>query len=107
MFVDLIPATYSPRQDAIIKVEVVSDKPTNKHPDARGFICITRDWAERLVKAMMDAEAKGEHVAFLNVALWETAGQYGYTGKVTASLDTGRYDVPDAPVDKPTQSDWY
>lgn len=104
---ELIPVTYSPRQDVVIKLQVVRNKPTNKHPDVKGFICITRDWTERLVKAMLDAEAKGEHVAFLNVALWETSGQYGYTGKVTASLDTGRYDVPDVPVDKPIQSDWY
>ena len=104
---ELIPTTYSPRQDVVIKLQVVRDKPTNKHPDVKGFICITRDWTERLVKAMLDAEAKGEHVAFLNVALWDTSGQYGYTGKVTASLDTGRYDVPAVPVDKPTQSDFY
>jgi hypothetical protein len=104
---DLIPTTYSLLQDAVIKLETVQAKASNKHPDVKGYVCVTREWLQRAVTHLDDAEKRGETVAFLNVALWDTTGQYNLTGKVSIQLDKGKWDVPSVPIANPQQSDWY
>jgi hypothetical protein len=104
---DIIPANYSLLQDAVIKLETVQNKASNKHPDVKGFVCITREWLQRVTTHLDDAEKAGETVAFINVALWDTSGQYNLTGKVSVQLDKGKWDVPAVPATNPQQSDWY
>lgn len=104
---DIIPADYQPSQRATIKLKVNAAKPGRKYPDVTGFICITQDWLDRAAKSLVDAAAKGEHTAFVSVALWDTVGEYTLTGSVEVQLSKGRYDVPAQLKDNPQTSDWY